>query len=287
MITIAETRRSLTQSFRDARLDSPALDARLLVGHALGLDHTGLARAASQTLSAAEIGRIERLAARRLRHEPVARIVGRKEFWGLSLAVTPSVLVPRPDSETVVATALSAVESGGGRKRALRLADLGVGSGALLLALLKELPHAFGIGTDCDSGALAVAHGNAAALALAGRAGFIACDYGCALAGGFDLVIANPPYIRTSDIAGLAPEVRDFDPRGALDGGADGFDSYRAIAADALRLLAPGAPVIVEIGVGQAPGVAALFTAGGLSVDATVATDLAGVPRALVAWREG
>lgn len=285
MTTIADARRGLTRMFRAGGLDAPALDARLLVGHALRLDHAGLASAAERPLSAQDADRIEALAARRLRHEPVARIVGRKEFWGLSFAVTPAVLVPRPDSETVVAAALGAIDKRGGRMQRLRLADLGVGSGALLLALLSELPNAFGAGTDCDPLALATARANAARLGLSGRAGFVLCHYGSALAGGFDLVIANPPYVCTGDIDTLASEVRDFDPRAALDGGFDGLDGYRAIAADARRLLAPGAVLVVEIGVGQAAAVAALFTAGGLAVDASVLHDFGGIPRALAARR--
>lgn len=285
MMTVGTIRRRVVQMFRDAGLDSPALDARLLVGHALGLDHSALARAAEQPLSAEELERIEALAARRLRHEPVARILGQKEFWGLTLAVTPAVLVPRPDSETVVAAALAAIDSGGGRARRLRLADLGVGSGALLLALLSELRHSFGIGTDCAPLALATARANAVRLGLAERAGFVACHYGSALAAGLDLVIANPPYVRRGEIDALAGEVRNFDPRMALDGGADGLDAYRAIAGDARRLLAVGAVLVVEVGAGQLAAVASLFTIGGLTVDADVWRDLAGIPRALVARR--
>lgn len=285
MTTIAEMRRSLTRRFRAAGLDTPALDARLLVGHALGLDHAGLASAAEHGLSARQAEHIEHLAARRLRHEPVARIVGHKEFWGLSLAVSPAVLVPRPDSESVVSAALGAIDHGGGRKRALSIVDLGTGSGALLLALLSELPHAFGVGTDCSVQALATACANAVSLGFVDRAGFVACHYGSSLAGGFDLAIANPPYVCTGDIATLAPEVRDFDPIAALDGGSDGLDGYRAIATDAGRLLAVGAALVVEIGAGQAPAVKAILTAAGLIVDALVTTDIAGIPRALVAHR--
>lgn len=283
--TVGAARRRLTETFRKAGLDTPALDARLLVGHALGLDHAALARAAERPLTVEVEEGIAALAARRLRREPVARILGHKEFWGLSLTVTPAVLVPRPDSETVVAAALSALDARGGCVRSLRFADLGVGSGALLLALLSELPRACGVGTDADPAALATARDNAVRLGLAGRAGFVACDYGEALAGAFDLVIANPPYVRTADIATLAPEVRDFDPRMALDGGADGLDAYRAIAGDACRLLAVGAVLVLEIGTGQSDAVAALLRAGGLVVDGPAAPDLAGVPRALVARR--
>ncbi|MGZ8371910.1 MAG: peptide chain release factor N(5)-glutamine methyltransferase [Rhodoplanes sp.] len=282
--TIAARRRALAQAFRAAGLDSPALDARLLIGHALGLDHAELAAAAERALAPEEIASIDRLAARRLAREPVARIIGMKEFWGLPLAVTPAVLVPRPESETVVEAALAALGGRAARKRALRIADLGTGSGALLLALLTELPLAYGVGTDRDPRALATARDNAERLGLGGRAGFVVGDYGTALAGGFDLVIANPPYVRTGDIESLAPEVRDFDPLCALDGGLDGLAAYRAIAADARRLLARSAPLLVEVGAGQAGEVADLLQCGELRVE-SVARDLGGTARAVTARR--
>jgi release factor glutamine methyltransferase len=282
--TIAAMRRGLAQAFRAAGLDAPALDARLLIGHALGLDHAGLAAAAARPLAPEEIGRIDKLAARRLAREPVARILQMKEFWGLPIAVTPAVLVPRPESETVVEAALAALGGRAARMRPLRIADLGAGSGALLLALLSELPHASGVGTDRDPRALATARANAERLGLGARAGFVAGDYGTALAGGFDLVIANPPYVRTKDIESLAPEVRDFDPRCALDGGRDGLAAYRAIAADAHRLLAFAAMLVVEVGAGQARAVADLFQCAGLRVE-SVARDLAGTARAVALRR--
>ena len=186
-----------------------------------------------------ELEAIAAVAARRLAREPVARIIGRKEFWGLSLGLNMQTLVPRPETETVVEAALAALDCGGVRTRPLRILDLGTGSGALMLALLSELPATFGIGTDISSEALCCARDNATALGLARRASFVACDYGAALAGPFDLIVSNPPYIAHGDIATLAPEVSAFDPPRALDGGIDGLDGYRAIAADARRLLAP------------------------------------------------
>jgi release factor glutamine methyltransferase len=277
-------RRDVARRLRHAGVDRPDLDARLLVGHALGLDHTGLARAGERLLDDVEAARIEALVLRRLAREPIARIVGTKEFWGLRLAVTPAVLVPRPETETVVEQALAALDRDGPRRRALRFADLGTGSGAIMLALLRELPHAFAIGTDRDPVALAVARDNAQRLGLAHRARFVACDFGTALAPGFDLVATNPPYVASSEIATLAPEVAVFDPRGALDGGADGLAAYRAIAADAGRLLAPGAHFVAEIGKGQADAVASLLAAQRFG-DIGVAPDLAGIPRALTATR--
>jgi release factor glutamine methyltransferase len=274
--TVEQARRCLAASFRNAGLDTPDLDARVLVGHALGLDHAALVAAAAQSLgdNAAAVAALEQ---RRLAGEPVARIVGAREFWGLPLAVTPAVLVPRPETETVVELALSLVDD---RKRSLRIADLGTGTGAILLALLSELPNATGIGTDLSPDALDVARRNAAALGLGGRARFIVSDFATGLTGRFDLVMSNPPYVATSDIATLAREVRDHDPRLALDGGADGLAAYRAIAADAPRLI--GGHLVVEIGAGQQPDVEFLLAEKGLAI-AAVRHDLYGIARAVAA----
>src|SRR5262249_49118320 len=163
-------------------------------------------RAGEQQLEAAQIARVETLVERRLAREPIARITGIKEFWGLPLKITPAVLVPRPETETVVEEALAAVDRTGARSRALRIADLGVGSGAILIALLVELPNASAIGTDRDPAALTLARANARRLGVATRAAFVACDFGAAVAPGCDLVVTNPPYIRTHDIARLEPD---------------------------------------------------------------------------------
>jgi release factor glutamine methyltransferase len=279
-VTVAEARRNLAARLRDGGIDTPELDARILIGHALGRDHTALAAAPARRLTAAEESAIAALARRRLAHEPIARILGAKEFWSLQLAVSAATLVPRPETETVVEAALAAVARQRPRPRALRIADLGTGSGAIMLALLTELPKAFGVGTDLDPDALAVARGNARRLGLT-RAAFVACDMAAALRGPFDLIVSNPPYIASGDIVTLSPEVRLFDPRRALDGGPDGLDCYRAIAAAAPALLAPGGVLVVEIGAGQAEPAAALFTAAGLA-PAPPRADLNGVPRALV-----
>ena len=180
--TIAAARRLLAQSFRERGLDTPELDARLLVAHALKLDHAALAAQDQRILTAGEADALAALAARRLAREPVARILGRKEFWGLELRLNAATLVPRPETETVIEAALAAID----RDRAppaLRVADLGTGSGALLIALLSELPAAHGIGTDISLAALACARDNARALGCGGRTSFVACDYGAALAG--------------------------------------------------------------------------------------------------------
>ena len=282
--TIADARRTLAQAFMAAGLDRPDLDARVLVQHALGLDHAELAVAADRPLSKSESQRLAGFATRRVAGEPVARIIGTKEFWGLALAITAATLLPRPDTETVVEAALAAIGDGGARTRSLRIADLGTGSGALLLALLTELPNAVGVGTDVSYEALVTAADNARRLSLRDRASFVACDFGTSLTGGFDLVVSNPPYVESGAIAGLAPEVRDHDPHLALDGGSDGLAAYRAIGDDAHRLLAPQGHLIVEIGAGQGWQVKRILTAAGLEVG-TIATDLAGIARAVSALR--
>jgi len=282
--TVEQARRQLTQNFREAGLDSPELDARLLVGHALGLDHAGLAAQAPRLLRVSEWEAISALAARRLQHEPIARILGAREFWGLPLRLNAETLVPRPETETVVEAALAAIDQGRGRRHPLRIADLGTGSGALLLALLSELPAADGIGTDTSLAALDCARRNMVELGFAARASFVACDYAAALKPPFDLVVANPPYIARAHIALLAPEVRLFDPPRALDGGPDGLDAYRSIASDIGRLLSPHGSLVLELGAGQREAVAELFAATGLAAG-PARHDLSGMPRALVVRR--
>ena len=282
-LTISAARRHLAEKLRAAGIETPELDARVLIAHALGSDHAALVAAASHALDAAAWNAMTRFAERRLRREPVARIVGCKEFWSLRLQVDSTTLVPRPETETLVEAALAEIESVGDRTRPLRIADLGTGSGAILLALLSELPNAFGVGTDTSFGALHLARHNARHLQL-GRAAFVACDFGAALVGSFDLIVANPPYIASDEIARLAPEVRDYDPPAALDGGPDGLDCYRAIAATIAPLLKPAGVLVVELGAGQAAAVGALFSQAGLA-PVCLRTDLAGTPRALVARR--
>jgi release factor glutamine methyltransferase len=281
-ITIAAARRALARAFGTAGLDSPELDARLLVGHAAALDHRGLAVHGGEALAAEAVAHLVTLAARRLAHEPVARILGVKEFWGLPLAITPDVLVPRPDTETVVEAALAALGPEG-RRAPLRIADLGTGSGAILLALLSELPAAIGVGTDRSTAALSTARTNSEQLGLAQRATFISCDFGAALRGGFDLVVSNPPYVASAELACLPAEVRHYDPRLALDGGADGLAAYRAVVRDAARILGRNGHVIVELGAGLAAAVEAIVAAEGLPVTSPPRPDLAGIPRALTA----
>jgi len=236
--------------------------------------------AANRALTPDESDRLEVLVKRRLAGEPVARILGHKEFWGLSLSLSPATLVPRPDTETVVELALQMLRDSVA-SRAPRIADLGTGTGAILLALLSELPEATGVGTDISGEAVETATANALSLGLAARASFIRCDYASALTGPFDLIVSNPPYISSGDIAGLAVEVRDHDPWAALDGGPDGLAAYRALIPQAARILAPGAALVVEAGQGQAAQIEALMTAAGLVPHRAPKADLAGIPRAV------
>lgn len=278
--SVLEALNLLAQAFRTAGIEDADVDARLLVGHALHLDRARLIAQSDRILEAREINVINALAARRLKREPVSRIIGLKEFWSIALAITPDVLVPRPETETVVEGALDFVVRGGLRMERLRILDIGTGSGALLLALLRELPNATGIGTDISTGALKVARENAARCGLEGRCTFLVCDIASVVEGPFDLLVSNPPYIAHDEITSLAPEVKNYDPTVALDGGDDGLAAYRAIAADAKRLLAPGARMFVELGAGQEAAVRDLFTNVGLTAG-TARTDLAGIPRVL------
>jgi release factor glutamine methyltransferase len=279
--TVEAARRALTARFKSAAIDSAEIDARMLVGAVLGLDLTGMITAADRIVSSGESLRLEEFARRRLAGEPVARLLGHKEFWGLPLQLSAATLVPRPDTETVVELALELVRAGGALDRPPRIADLGTGSGAILLALLSELRQAQGVGTDISAEALQTAHANAARAGLADRATFMACDYATGLTGPFDLIVSNPPYIRSADIAGLAAEVRDHDPRAALDGGADGLDAYRRLIPQAADLLAPGGVVVAEAGQSQSQDIEALMNAVGLTPAGAPKADLAGIQRAV------
>lgn len=279
--TVETARRQLAERFRNSAIDSAELDARLLAGEVLGLDLTGLVTSANRTLTISESNRLESFARRRLAGEPVARIVGHREFWGLSLKLSPATLVPRPDTETLVELALEIQRASGAPNRPLRVADLGTGSGAILLALLSELPQAHGVGTDISTEALQTAETNAARAGLSDRASFVICDYASGLSGVFDLIVSNPPYIRTADIADLAAEVRQHDPIAALDGGPDGLAAYRALIPQAAGLLTPGAALVVEAGLGQSADIEALMKVSGLTCGRPPKADLAGIRRAV------
>ncbi len=248
------------ERLKSAGVDSPVIDARLLVQAAAGATRTDIISDPYRPLSAEQSADLERLLSRRERREPISHILGVKGFWKIMVRVTPDVLTPRPETETI----LDVVLAYHGPLERFRLLDLGVGSGAILLAILAERPNAVGLGVDVSSEALAVARENAANLGLAGRAALLRGDWTAGLEDeGFDLVVSNPPYIKSGDVAALDPEVRDHEPHLALDGGPDGLDAYRRLAVEIPRVLRPGGRFAVEIGWDQGPAVAALFMAAG------------------------
>jgi release factor glutamine methyltransferase len=267
-----------------AGIDNVRFEARLLLSHATGLTIEQLISRGPDAAPATAAATLRELTARRVRREPMAYILGEREFWGLPFKVSPAVLIPRPDSETVIETVLDLLPD---RSRKLRILDLGLGSGCLLLTLLREYPQATGVGIDASEAALAVARGNAEALGVAPRARLSSGDWRQAgwsdrLEGPFDLLVSNPPYIESAVVDGLMPEVAAHEPRLALDGGADGFAAYRIIAAEAPRLVVPGGWAVVEAGEGQAPDIAALFGAAGLTPK-PARQDLGGIARVVPA----
>ncbi|MFM7422675.1 MAG: peptide chain release factor N(5)-glutamine methyltransferase [Alphaproteobacteria bacterium] len=266
------------QRLRGAAIEAPRLEARRLLAHVLGTSEEALLRDPRAAVPADKAAHFAALLARRVMHEPVAYLTGRVGFWTLELEVSPATLIPRADSESLIEAALEACADKGA---ALRVLDLGTGTGALLLAVLAELPVASGVGSDLKPEAAALAARNAARLGLAGRARFLAGDWAAALTGRFDLVLCNPPYIESAAIPGLMPEVARHEPASALDGGADGLAAYRHIIADLPRLLAPRGVAMLELGRGQQAAAEALARAAGLTPEACRA-DLGGVPRALV-----
>lgn len=278
--TRAAVRRALAARLRAAGVESADLDARLLLADALQVAPADLLLAGDVPVDEAALAAVEARVDRRLAGEPVARILGEKEFWSLPFRLSDETLVPRPDTETLVEAALSALGTRRGAR--LRVLDLGIGSGAILAALLSELPQAFGVGVDRSAGAAGTARDNLARLGLAARSVVRIGDWAQDLEGPFDLVVSNPPYIPSGDLPALEREVRLFDPAPALDGGADGLDAYRAILAALPSLLAPQGIAVLELGIGQEGDVAALARAQGLRVEAPARPDLGGIPRALV-----
>ena len=257
--------------------DNPWLESRLLLAHALGLTRNDLIRDPSRPIDPSTF---QRLLARRTNHEPLALIVGHREFWSMELKVSPVTLIPRPDSETVIEAALAAFAD---RPSPKSILDLGTGTGCLLLALLKEFPSAFGVGVDLVAEAAALAKANAARLGLANRSAFVAGDWTRPIWGRFDLIVSNPPYVSSACIATLMPEVAHHEARTALDGGADGFDAYRVILPGLAGHLDPDGTALLEIGIGQANFLAEAARKVGLS--ASTRLDLAGIPRVIeLSW---
>ncbi|MGD9804581.1 MAG: peptide chain release factor N(5)-glutamine methyltransferase [Hyphomicrobiaceae bacterium] len=284
--TLRDAVRSLAGAFHAAGLETPDLDARRLVLEILSLDGTALLRKPDRPLDAKEQQRLAEARIRRLGREPVSRILGTRAFHGLDLEIAPATLDPRPDTETLVDGILKLVAEGrvpGGD--APRILDIGTGSGAILIALLHELPKASGFGTDISAPALAVAERNAARYGVSGRSRFKRTSWLDGIDSRFDLIVSNPPYIPTRDLPALEPEVALFDPEAALDGGLDGLVAYRAIANGLRGCIAPGGWVAVEVGVGQSDDVTAILAnclRNGLDHDdgsAHVWYDLGGIAR--------
>lgn len=264
--------RNLLQAWQGARarleaagIPGPVIDARVLVEAACGVTRADIVGDPYRELDAGQVERLDDYLERRIRREPVSHILGRRGFWNIMLGVTPDVLTPRPETEVIVDHALRLFPEG----RPFSLLDLGVGSGAILLAILAERPAARGLGVDASEEALAVARDNAARLGMGGRVALLRGDWTAGLGdAGFDLVVSNPPYIATDVIETLDPEVRVYEPRLALDGGPDGLDAYRTLAPEILRVLKPGGRFLVEIGFDQRVAVEALFRqAGALEVE--------------------
>jgi release factor glutamine methyltransferase len=278
-MTVAELRRELATLLRGTS-ETAALDARLIVAHALGVSgERAIALddvAVDETL--AEAARA--FAHRRASGEPVARILCEKEFYGLPFRLTPETLVPRPDTETLV----DAVIGDHRRDAAISILDLGTGSGAILVALLRELPRARGTGVDKSDQAIATAAGNARHNGVAERATFAAGDWAAGLSGPFDVVVSNPPYIARGEIPSLPVEVRNHDPHLALDGGEDGLVAIRLIVSDLDRVLAEGGRAYIEIGFGQAAEVGRIAAGAGFA--ASFRQDIAGIDRVAILSRE-
>lgn len=280
-MTYGELINLAARRLKTAGVDSARLDSRLIIGHVTGLDQSALLSRRDDPVPADVIERAEPLIGKREKRQPLAQILGRREFWSLPFHVTPDTLIPRPDSETVI---ISALEWAGTADRPLRVLDLGCGTGCLLLALLSEWPEATGVGVDIEAAAVRVAEENAQCLGLDGRARFVRANWGEGVDGKFDVVVSNPPYVPEGDAETLAPEVVAFEPASALFGGADGLGAFRALSGCIGRLLAPGGGVFLEIGMGQEPDVSRIMAEAGFDVFERK-NDLAGVVRCLTIHR--
>jgi len=278
-LTVGALLEAAAARLRGAGVEAARSDARLLLAAALGVEVSTVFGYPERAVGPAASARFEALLARRAAREPVSRILGRREFWGLELLVTPAILDPRPESETLVEAVLEAV---GERDAALRILDLGTGSGCLLLALLSELPNAWGLGVDLSLEALEVARDNAARLGLAGRAGFVCGDWSAGLGGRWQVIVGNPPYVSEAGLATLAPEVAGHDPRLALTGGGSGLEAYRRLIPTLPERLDDAGLCALEIGFDQAEAVRALLAGAGFA-QVALRADLAGRARCLVA----
>lgn len=256
--TLGAALRRAAAELRAAGVERPAEDARRLAAAVLGLSPVQILSHPELRLPPEQSARLSGAIARRAAGEPVSRILGKREFYGRSFAISPATLDPRPDSETLVETALSLVRAEGWSARPLRILDVGTGSGCLLVSLLAALPRATGVGTDVSEAALRTARANALASGVAHRASWLAADMLEGVGGSFDLLICNPPYVATAEIETLAAEVRCFDPRSALDGGADGLQFFHRLAAG-FAAVVPDGWIVLEVGHDQADAVAALL----------------------------
>jgi release factor glutamine methyltransferase len=279
LTTLGNAWRLLRDEFRAAGIDTPELDAQCLARIAFGCDALRLAADENQPAGDEGLARLQDLAARRLTGEPVARILGHKEFYGLDFNLNTATLVPRPETELLVDLAMRALQD----REAPQFVDLGTGTGCVAIAILRNEPRAAGIATDLSDEALTAARGNAAAIGVTNRLELREGNWYGALHDGelFDLIVSNPPYVESEIIEELMPDVRDFDPALALDGGPDGLHAYRAIAKGAARWLKPGGTLMVEIGSEQGLEVGALFAALGLT-QVEIKKDLAGLDRVVI-----
>ncbi len=285
LLTVTGAVRAAAAALRVAGTGTPELDARILACRASGLGRTQLITQSRSVLDPEAAATLRELVARRCNGEPIARILGQREFWGMDFLLTPAALVPRPDSETLVQAALSVIEAGPGRKAPLRIADLGTGSGCLLVALLAELPAAFGVGIDISWEAVRTARENAARNGVGERSAFIAGSWAAAVTGRFDVIVTNPPYIASSELAELDVEVSEYEPRIALDGGSDGLGAYRALLPSAVQSLASDGVFLAEVGAGQAAAVTRLIVGAGLASEQAW-RDLSGIDRAVSARKQ-
>jgi release factor glutamine methyltransferase len=283
--TIAAALRRASGELRSAGIEDAGNDARRLLAWVLGLSGAQLLSRSELTLSPEQSAAFDRCIARRRGREPVARIVGAREFYGRSFAISPATLDPRPDSETLIETTLEIIEHEGRRTQPLRILDVGTGTGCLLLTLLAELPNATGVGTDISKAALDVARENARRLGIAGRADWLACDALEGVDGPFDILVSNPPYIRTDEIAGLAPEVSRFDPHLALDGGSDGLRFFCRLFGRVAAVV-PDGWIVLEVGYDQADAVADLLATDVPALDRSnvrISRDVTGMRRCVAA----